>query len=337
MSRAERAGVQGLLVCSTSQDDMLSVIQLQQRFPHRVFACLGVHPLSGTFRPEFWPEIRKLIISFHTQHGLAAIGEIGLDYSRYLLRQKAEAQGVNETDIQDIQRSCFEAHVDLARELGLPVNVHSRNAERETLDILVRAGVSGTLHAYKGKVGPAVEAARTGRLFFSFPPSIVYKKEYQTVACALPSDCLLLETDSPSLAAGGPRERNEPGCIYIAAQKIAELRGVTVDEVAEQTTRNALRLFAKSAEGLREALGAPLSSHAHERKSMRWRKAGTADGEDEASAKADTDSRDDRPPPPSRHPDSGLAPGRWRRRERNSAEPLDPTLCSAAFGSARCD
>merc|ERR1712196_739588 len=131
-------------------------------------------------------------------------------------------------------------------------------------------GVRVVLHAYKGEVDLALNVAKTGRFFFSFPPSVVYKKEYQEVAKAIPQQALLLETDSPSLGAGGPSERNEPAKISIGAAKIAELRGVSVDKIAEVTTRNAVRLFGEHVLG--EALKAPPAVVLSSSKPARWRK-----------------------------------------------------------------
>ena len=113
----------------------------------------------------------------HSKGGVVGIGEVGLDFSGPLLREQASLRGTNEAEVKAAQIASLEAHVSLALELDLPVNVHSRNAERETLEILARAGVRGVMHAYKGDVSLAVEAAKLGHLLFSFPPSIVYKKD----------------------------------------------------------------------------------------------------------------------------------------------------------------
>jgi len=336
LRHARRAGVRGVLVCSSSLPDMLEVIKMRQEYPDFVFPCLGLHPLDVTFDPEHWSVARQLIREEHAARGVAAIGEIGLDFSRPILRERAAARGVTEVAVRDSQMASFREQVSLARELGVPVNVHSRNAERETLAVLLSAGVSCVMHAYKGAVALAVDAANKG-LFFSFPPSIVYKSEYQEVARALPLTSLLLETDSPSLGASGPKERNEPCRIGVAAAKIAELRGLSVHEVAEATTKNAARLFATSARALVEAIErgpAEAVCGREEKKTARWRR--TEQPTDAAAVLPDTvvtatavgETSVPEPVP------GVLRQGRWRRRGEDTV--LDPTVCSGAFGSAVC-
>lgn len=299
-----------------------------------------------------------MIAAEHAERGITGIGEIGLDFSRPLLREKARAAGVTEEAVRDMQRRCFRAHLELAKTLCVPVNVHSRNAEGETLEILTRSSVHGVLHAYKGEVALAVEVARTGRLLFSFPPSIVYKREYQEAARALPLEVLLLETDSPSLGATGPKERNEPSKIGLAAAKIAELKCLAVEKVAAATTRNALRLFGPTAPTLVAMVvepSAPLAgAGGPEKRPPRWRKTDAAKvGASEAAALGSdpyADPADDCFPPPPAAEDhmeasetlgAGDGPLERRRRwggSRKRTDVLDPALCSSAFGSAlRCD
>ncbi|CAE8589281.1 unnamed protein product [Polarella glacialis] len=275
VARASHNGVVGIFVCSSSQPDIERVLKLRQEFPELIFPCLGLHPLGlgGTFDADFWAVTRSLIVAEHARRGIAGIGEIGLDFSKQILRDHAKTKGTSEADIRSTQIAAFQAQVSLAKELGVPVNVHSRNAERETLEILFQSGVCGLMHAFKGEPGLALEAARTGRLLFSFPPSLVYKREYQEVVRVLPMEALLLETDSPSLAAGGPKERNEPGLIGLAAAKMAEIKGLTTQEVAEITTRNAVKLFGASSPALLFAAQASQSQATDMiPKTARWRK-----------------------------------------------------------------
>ncbi|CAE7829719.1 tatdn3-a, partial [Symbiodinium necroappetens] len=283
LARARTAGVQGILVCSTSPSDMLRVIQLREDHPQEIHACLGIHPLDDSCDMQAWHVARDMIMSEHRQRGLAALGErldrehepparIGLDFSRPLLKQKAASRGSKEADVRAAQISLFKAHLDLARELDLPVNVHSRNAEKEAVDILTRYDdVRGVMHAFKGAAALAVQASKTGRLWFSFPPSLVYKWEYQEAVKALPLERLLLETDSPSLAAAGPKARNEPGFIRAAAEKMAELKGVTLEEVASVTTQNAVYLFGKASPRL-QACAVPAAPDTSSGKASRWRR-----------------------------------------------------------------
>ncbi|CAK9071487.1 unnamed protein product [Durusdinium trenchii] len=310
LARAARAHVRGILVCSSSPADVQQVIQLRRRHPE-LQICLGLHPLDCSFQEE-WNTVRAVIANEHLDQAIAGLGEIGLDFSRPLLRQKAQALGLTEAAVRQLQVKSFEAQLQLAEELQLPVNVHSRNAEAETLEILERyksvGATMAVMHAYKGPAWLAAEAAQLGRLYFSFPPSLVYKWEYQEAVKALPLERLLLETDSPSLGSRGPKARNEPGFIREAAQKMAELKGLTVEEVAAVTTRNALQLFpalAQQAQEVQQAESRPGRG--------RWvRKADSGDADSVPKALPATSLR------------------RWKR--------MDPALCSSAYGSAnRCE
>mmetsp|Transcript_161350 Transcript_161350/g.309939 ORF Transcript_161350/g.309939 Transcript_161350/m.309939 type:complete len:389 (+) Transcript_161350:112-1278(+) len=361
LARAERAGVCAMMACSASQADILQVIQLRQIYPERIHPCLGLHPLGGYFDDALWEETQHLIANEHVERGITGIGEIGLDFSRPLLREKAREKGTTEAEVRETQLKCFRAHLELAKKLDVPVNVHSRNAERETLEILIQSQVHGVLHAYKGDVSLAVEAARTGRLYFSFPPSIVYKKEYQEAAQALPPHVLLLETDSPSLGATGPKERNEPAKIVLAAAKLAELKCMAVEKVAAITTRNAVRLFGPTTPAL-VALALE-ASDGPEKRPPRWRKgdpagnpvdAATANLRNRAKAPLGHTATAYRQPaaeeacPPApplvaekiQDPIGDMVADRRRRwgRAQMQKDIMDPTLCSSSYGSiGRCD
>eukprot|EP00913_Durusdinium_trenchii_P006490 g6100.t2 len=311
LARAARAHVRGILVCSSSPADVQQVIQLRRRHPE-LQICLGLHPLDCSFQEE-WNTVRAVIANEHLDQAIAGLGEmLGTrnwgSGSGWMHLRKAQALGLTEAAVRQLQVKSFEAQLQLAEELQLPVNVHSRNAEAETLEILERYKSVGVMHAYKGPAWLAAEAAQLGRLYFSFPPSLVYKWEYQEAVKALPLERLLLETDSPSLGSRGPKARNEPGFIREAAQKMAELKGLTVEEVAAVTTRNALQLFpalAQQAQEVQQAESRPGRG--------RWvRKADSGDADSVPKALPATSLR------------------RWKR--------MDPALCSSAYGSAnRCE
>eukprot|EP00434_Breviolum_minutum_P014680 symbB.v1.2.012945.t1/scaffold872.1/size254027/5 len=319
LARASRANVAGILVCSTSPADIHRVIQMRRQYP-KLHICLGLHPLDDSFNEKDWNNIRSIIANEHLDRGITALGEIGLDFSRPLLRQKAQAQGSSEAMIRAQQVQCFEAQLQLAKELQLPVNVHSRNAEAETLEILARYDVPGVMHAYKGPAQLALQAAGHGRLFFSFPPSLVYKREYQDAVMLLPLERLLLETDSPSLAAKGPKARNEPAFVRQAAEKMAELKKVSLDEVVKATTRNALQLFPELSKSLLEELATIPARNG--RSQPRWRRDSCAT---ELSVPA---------PRVAGHTEVKAPQRRWSRRSPVS---LDPTLCTSAYGGVGCD
>jgi TatD DNase family protein len=162
---------------------------------------------------------------------LVGIGEVGLDY--WLAKESPE---------REIQREVLGRFAALSRELDLPLNVHSRSAGHYTIDLLQKAGAKRVLmHAFDGKAHYALAGVEAG-FRFSIPPSIVRSQQKQKLVRRLPLSALLLETDSPVL---GPtrEERNEPANVVVSAKAIAEIKGCTVDEVVEVTSRNAAELF----------------------------------------------------------------------------------------------
>jgi TatD DNase family protein len=165
------------------------------------------------------------------RHRLVAIGEVGLDF--WVVKENAGKQ---------LQREIFTGFIYLAKELDLPLNVHSRSAGRHAIALLLECGATRVqLHAFDGKYSAAWPAEEAG-YFFSIPPSVVRSRQKQKLVKRLPLSCLLVETDSPVL---GPRpnERNEPANVRISINAIAELKGVHEDQVIEAVNENTRRLY----------------------------------------------------------------------------------------------
>jgi len=235
--RAEAAGVSSVLVVGEDDEDnarVLRVIANASEDGVRMLPCLGFHPdrfaddrsLPSRARMDAAiAQIRK-----HAD-GLAAIGEVGLDYWYVKDPKRRRAQG-----------KLLEEMVALSSELDLTLNVHSRSAGHYTLDLLLAAGARKVLmHAFDGKAAHAVRAAETGYLF-SVPPSVVRSDQKQKLVRRLPLDSICLESDSPVL--GPDREaRNEPANLTFARDFIAKTHGVDAERVEETTTANARRLF----------------------------------------------------------------------------------------------
>jgi len=161
---------------------------------------------------------------------IVGIGEVGLDY--YWVKDEAG---------RAFEREHFESMLNLAKELNLPVVVHCREAETDCINILRQRKIGAIMHCFSGKVEEAFEAVESGCLI-SVPANVVSSKSRQRLVEALPLESLVLETDAPYLAPVRG-ERSEPAHVRLAAKKIAQLKGVGIQQVGESTTANALRFF----------------------------------------------------------------------------------------------
>ncbi|NWJ06872.1 YNF8 Deoxyribonuclease, partial [Crypturellus undulatus] len=235
-----QAAVTALVVVAEHAGEFDRVAELAERFPGFVLPCLGVHPIQDTS-----PEGRRSVTlqDLHAalplieryEDKLVAIGEVGLDFTPRFASTDEQKEGQRQVLIQQIQ---------LAKRLDLPLNVHSCSAGRPTIRLLQEQGAGNVLlHAFDGKPSVAMEGVKSG-YFFSIPPSIVRNEQNQKLVRLLPLENICLESDSPVL---GPvkQVRNEPKNIYIAAECIARIKGIPVEEVIEVTTENALRVFPK--------------------------------------------------------------------------------------------
>ncbi|NLN14518.1 MAG: TatD family hydrolase [Tissierellia bacterium] len=197
-----------------------------------IYATIGVHPHSAKeVTEETLEEFRKL--AKHPK--VVAIGEIGLDF-------------YYDNSPRDIQRKWFREQLKLAKELNLPVVIHSREATKETYDIIKEeqdGTLRGVLHCFSASKEVAMEYIKLG-FYISLAGPVTFKnaRVAKEVAKAVPLDKLLIETDCPYLAPEPNRgRRNEPKYVRYVAEKIAELRGIPVEEVAEQTRKNTKELF----------------------------------------------------------------------------------------------
>jgi len=235
LEAARQRGVQGFLNISTRQREWDDVVGVAERNAD-VWATVGVHPHEADAHPDLGA---KALIEAASHSRVIAIGECGLDY----FYDKSDRQA---------QRERFEAHIDAARETGLPLVVHTREAEADTAEILEAAvrkgGVTGVLHCFTG----SAELARKGLdlgFYVSLSGIVTFKNaaDLQETAKWLPADQMLVETDSPFLAPVPHRgQKCEPAFVADTAAFVAELRGVPVEQLGEATTANFFRLFDKA-------------------------------------------------------------------------------------------
>jgi TatD DNase family protein len=235
LANARAAGVTAFLNISTRQSEWGDVVGVATR-NEDVWASIGVHPHEADAHPDLGA---KALIDAASHSRVIAIGECGLDY--YYDKSDRAAQ-----------RDRFEAHIEAARSSSLPLVVHTRDAEEDTAEILTRAvkngGVTGVLHCFTGSAELATKALDLG-LFISLSGIVTFKnaRDLQETAKSIPSHRLLVETDSPFLAPVPHRGQTcEPAFVADTARFVAELRGVPVEELAEETTANFFILFEKA-------------------------------------------------------------------------------------------
>ena len=235
LENAREAGVAGFLNISTRQREWDQIVAVAEREPD-VWASVGVHPHEA----DAHPDLGAAALAEAADHPrVIAIGECGLDY--YYDKSDRAAQ-----------RDRFEAHIEAARQTGLPLVVHTREAEDDTADILSTAvregGVTGVLHCFTG----SAELARKGLdlgFYVSLSGIVTFKSavDLQATAKWLPADQMLVETDSPFLAPVPHRgQKCEPAFVADTARFVAGLRAEDPELLAETTTANFFKLFKKA-------------------------------------------------------------------------------------------
>ncbi|MDE3207601.1 MAG: TatD family hydrolase [Pseudomonadota bacterium] len=229
----EEARVERALCVSVTLERLHEVIALAERFPH-IYASVGLHPDEEVIAE---PGVEELVrLAGHPK--VVAIGETGLDYFR---------QG----SAPDWQRQRFATHIQAARQTGLPLIIHTRQAADDTLRIMhdERASeVGGVMHCFTETLDVAEKAMDLG-FYISFSGIVTFKNAIvlQEVAKKIPMERMLVETDSPYLAPVPYRGKvNEPAYVRYVAEQIAFLRNMSIETVIEETGKNFFRLFQRA-------------------------------------------------------------------------------------------
>lgn len=235
LAAARAAHVSQFLAVAVNLDDMPALAAIARDHQDVVISA-GLHPLHT---PEREPSVED-IKDAAERYGAVAIGETGLDYH------------YRDSVPVDVQHERFKRHLIAARELALPVIIHTREAREETLALLREHSdpqVGGVLHCFTEDLAMAREAVRLG-FYISLSGIITFSNAaaLRELARQLPLDRLLIETDSPYLAPVPHRGKpNQPAWVVAVAECIAQERGISVDEVAMQTTANFYQLFRAAA------------------------------------------------------------------------------------------
>ncbi len=236
VERAKAANVENILAIGISAETSRASVDLASQFSG-VYAAVGMQPnyLKDANEGD-WDRVVAML----DEPGVVAIGETGLD--RYW-----------DFTPFDLQQDYFDRHIRLSQERGLPFIVHMRDCDEDILVMLrearKRGPFNGVMHSFTGGQAMADECLAMG-LYISFAGMVTYKKsaDLRAIAATIPNDRILIETDSPYLSPEPVRKikRNEPAHVLHTAACLAEVRGVTLDEFARQTTANAKRLFGVS-------------------------------------------------------------------------------------------
>ena len=231
ISAAFEAGIACIVDPGCDLDSSKNALALAKAHPGAIFAGVGTHPHDAT---TYTQEVELHYREMAQEPEVVAIGEFGLDYFRML-------------SPRDVQREVFCAHLQLARDCDLPCIIHVRDSHDDVIELL-RAhgqGLRGVFHCFSGDVAQAEECLEFEGFVLSFAGPLTRQgNALPEVARMAPLERILVETDSPYLVPQPVRaKRNEPLFVKYVAEKLAEVRGMSFEEIAQVTTRNAIRLF----------------------------------------------------------------------------------------------
>ncbi|MBL4954220.1 TatD family hydrolase [Neobacillus sp. OS1-32] len=232
IERAQNEGVTHMVVVGFDRPTIQKAMELAEAYAF-IYACVGWHPVDAIDMTE---EDLHWIEQLASHPKVVALGEMGLDYHW-------------DKSPKEIQKQVFRKQIRLAKKVKLPIVIHNREATADIIEILKQEGaeeVGGIMHCFSSSPEVAKECIKMN-FYISLGGPVTFKnaKKPKEVAAEVPLDRLLIETDCPYLAPHPYRgKRNEPGYVRLVAAQIAEIKGLTLEEVAAATTRNAKKLFA---------------------------------------------------------------------------------------------
>ncbi len=232
IERAQNAGVDKIIIPGSNLETSQKAIEITEKYPN-CYAAVGLHPIH--IKDEKLDEADFLKLAKNKK--VVAIGETGLDYYH--------DKSANNT--AELQKEIFQKHINIASQVGKPLIIHSREANDDILSLLISQNLSsrGVFHCFPGDIAMARLVLDLG-FYLSFTGLITFSKNYANldVIKEAPLDRLMIETDCPYLTPDPYRgERNEPAFVVEVAKKIAEIKKISLDEVARITTQNAIELF----------------------------------------------------------------------------------------------
>ena len=237
IERARQAGVETIILPATDRQSIEPIFELSAAYPGTCLPAVGLHPTCVNDNPDWEEDLHNVerLLKTPRAERLCAIGETGLDY--YWSR-----------DFERQQKAAFGHQIELSLGCGLPLIMHIRDAWDDALDIIrsfAGRGLRGVFHAYSGTARLAEELAQYGSFMFGIGGIVTFRKStLADVVRQMPLERIVLETDCPYLTPEPHRgTRNEPAYIPYICSRVAQIKGVTPEQVADVTTRNARKLF----------------------------------------------------------------------------------------------
>lgn len=233
IQNAKAVGVKKIITIGTQPEDHPIVLGIARKYYPEVYCTLGVHPHDGGTYTEAAGQFIEAHIS---EPCVVAVGEIGLDY-------------YYDNSPRDLQKEAFRAQLEIAKRTKMPVEIHTRDAEEDTIEILkeFKGEVNGLIHCFTGTEWLARQALDVG-FNISISGVVTFKSadSLRETVKMLPLDRIHVETDSPFLAPIPMRGRkNTPAYVLHTAKFVADLKGISLEELCEQTKINALKMFPK--------------------------------------------------------------------------------------------
>lgn len=231
IKRAFDAGVTQMVVVGFDRETIPLAIEIAEQHD-TIYAAVGWHPVDAI---DMTDEDLAWIEDLSTHPKVVAIGEMGLDYHW-------------DKSPKDIQKDVFRKQIRLAKKVNMPIIIHNREATEDIIAILQEENakeIGGIMHCYNDKVG-YIQACLDMNFYISLGGPVTFKNatDPKEVAVEVPLDRLLVETDAPFLAPHPNRgKRNEPSYVTLVAEKIAELREISIEQLSNRTTENARRFF----------------------------------------------------------------------------------------------
>ena len=235
VARALEAGVSKIILPAIDSSSYRAMVELQQAYPENFFLLAGLHPTSVNEIEDWQSEVAIVEQKIRSEQKFYGIGEVGLDL--YWDKEHVEEQ-----------RSALSSQIDLALQFNLPVVFHTRDAFAETIDLFEGyrgRGLRGVFHSFSGSIDDYAKLRKMGDFLFGVGGVVTYKKSSTAdVVRDIALEELVLETDAPYLSPVPMRgKRNESSYVVHTAQFLAQLKGVSLDEVAHHTTKNAELMF----------------------------------------------------------------------------------------------